>query len=139
MRYKIQIVLLALTTQLVFSCNNSDENRTGAGETELSGADLYAKKCASCHLGSGTGMENVYPPLAQSDYLKDKEKTIEMVLKGKSGEIEVNGRKYNGVMPALSLSDEEVAEVLNYVYTNMDNSGSRVSIAEVNAVREKTK
>jgi len=52
-------------------------------------------------------------------------------------EITVNGHEFNGVMPAWSLSDEDIADVLTYVYNTWGNSGLEVTPAEVNAYRVK--
>jgi nitrite reductase (NO-forming) len=41
-------------------------------------------------------------------------------------------------MPALGLSDEDVANALTYVYSNWGNAGHEVTPAEVHAVRERT-
>jgi nitrite reductase (NO-forming) len=38
-------------------------------------------------------------------------------------------------MPALGMSDDDVANVLTYVYSNWDNAGHDVTPAEVSAVR----
>jgi nitrite reductase (NO-forming) len=90
-------------------------------------------------MAAGDGIENVYPPLAKSDYLADRERAIHQVIKGSSGEIVVNGKKYNNTMPPQQLTDEEVAAVLTFVYTNpnMGNGGAAVTIDEVKAVRAK--
>jgi nitrite reductase (NO-forming) len=99
------------------------------------GDDIYKRNCASCHMAGGDGIANVYPPLAKSDYIADRERAIMQVIKGSSGEIVVNGKTYNNTMPPQQLNDEEVAAVLTYVYTNMGNSGTPVTAAEVAAVR----
>jgi len=103
----------------------------------VTGEDLYKRNCVACHQANGEGLANSFPPLAKSDYLADKEKTIGQVIKGKTGEIQVNGKKYNNVMPAQQLSDEEIASVLTYVYTNLGNSGNAITVDEVKAVRAK--
>ena len=33
------------------------------------GKDVYTTYCQSCHMEQGEGLEDVYPPLAKSDYL----------------------------------------------------------------------
>lgn len=86
-------------------------------------------------MAAGEGIENVYPPLAQSDYLKDKTRAIHQVINGSSGEIVVNGKKYNNTMPPQQLSDEEIAAVLTYVYSGWENGGGTVTAEEVKAVR----
>lgn len=102
-----------------------------------SGETIYKRSCTSCHMAAGEGIPNVYPPLAGSDYLADRERAITQVIKGSSGEIVVNGKKYNNTMPPQQLNDEEIAAVLTYVYTHWDNNGQAVTADEVKAVRAK--
>ena len=136
-------VLFATTISLaLFSCGNS-ATKTGVANEPASpsaaGKDVYGRACASCHLPGGDGMAGVYPPLAKSDFLKDKEKTIGMVIKGGTEEIEVNGTKYHNLMPPQQLSDDEVAQVLNYIYSNFGNAPQQVTVAEVKNLRDKLK
>jgi nitrite reductase (NO-forming) len=92
------------------------------------GKAVYARTCFACHQEDGTGIPNAFPPLAQSDYLnEDPGRTIETVLKGRNNEITVNGKKYNGVMPAQLLNDEEIANVLCYVYANWGNKKQEIT------------
>src|SRR6478609_8358476 len=80
------------------------------------GKDVYVANCMSCHMEQGEGIEDVYPPLAKSDYLMaDKKRSINQVLKGLTGEIKVKGKIYNGEMLGIDLSDQEVSDVLNYI------------------------
>ena len=65
------------------------------------GKSIYAKTCFACHQATGEGLPNAFPPLAKSDYLNaDVNRAIEIVLKGKTGEVVVNGKKFNSVMTA---------------------------------------
>jgi len=113
------------------------ESGTSAAVSAPTGEDIFKRTCVSCHMATGEGIENVYPPLAKSDYLSDKERAIHQVIKGSSGEIVVNGKKYNNTMPPQQLNDEEIASVLTYVYTHMGNTGTAVTADEVKAVRAK--
>ena len=72
-----------------------------------------------------------------SEFITDKEKTIGQVIKGYTGEMVVNGKKYNSTMPAQQLNDDEVAAVLTYVYSNFGNGGTSVTAGEVTAARAK--
>jgi nitrite reductase (NO-forming) len=100
------------------------------------GQRTYNNICAACHQPSGKGVEGAFPPLAGSDYLNaDKARSIAIVTHGLSGKIEVNGKAYNSQMPALNLSDEDVANVLTYVYNTWGNAGHEVTPAEVAKVR----
>jgi len=102
------------------------------------GADVYTGQCLSCHMDAGQGLENVYPPLAKSDYLMaDKKRSIDQVLHGLSGEIKVNGVTYNAEMQGFeTLTDEEISDVLNYIRNSWGNKGEAVRPDEVKAVRK---
>ena len=92
------------------------------------GKNVYNRTCVACHQAGGNGIASVFPPLAKADYLNENvERVIDIVLNGKSGEITVNGEKYNSVMTAQNLSDREVANVLTYVYNSWGNNGSEVT------------
>jgi nitrite reductase (NO-forming) len=102
------------------------------------GRRIFTSICAACHQPGGTGIANVFPPLAGSDFLNaDKARAIGIVLNGLSGPVMVNGKLFNNAMPALGLSDEDVANALTYVYNNWNNQGHEVTPAEVNAVRSR--
>jgi nitrite reductase (NO-forming) len=102
------------------------------------GKGVYAANCAACHQASGQGIPKAFPPLVRSDYLNaDKERAIRTVTGGLQGPVTVNGEKYNGVMPAWTLSDEDVAAVLSYIYGSWGNSGKEVSAKDVQKHRAK--
>ena len=104
------------------------------------GAALYNGTCSVCHQSNGTGIPNVFPPLAKSDYLNaDKVRAIGAVLNGLSGPVTVNGAAYDSVMPPMSqLNDDEVANILTYILNSWGNSGGQVTAAEVGKVRSST-
>ncbi|MGV3504044.1 MAG: copper-containing nitrite reductase [Adhaeribacter sp.] len=100
------------------------------------GKFVYESNCAACHQQNGEGLAGAFPPVAKSDYLmKRADKGAGIVLHGLSGEITVNGKKFNGVMPQMQLSDDEVANVLTYVRNSWGNKGGLVKAAEVAKVR----
>ena len=84
------------------------------------GKEVYALYCQNCHMEDGNGMPGVNPPLAKSDFLKKPANTfINVILKGQSGEVVVNGIKYNVPMPSQEyLTDRQIADVLNYSKNN---------------------
>src|SRR5690606_8939567 len=74
---------------------------------------------------------------ANSDYLNaDVNRAIDAVLYGLTGEITVNGVKYNSVMTAQTVTDREAANVLTYVYNNWGNNGTEVTDEMVNSRRK---
>ncbi len=96
------------------------------------GGRVYSQNCAACHQPAGQGLAGAFPPLANSDYLNaNTGRAIDALLNGLSDEIVVNGETYNGVMPSLRLSDEDIANVLSYVYSSWGNSGAVVTPREV--------
>lgn len=101
-----------------------------------SGKELYEGTCFACHQSSGDGIANVFPPIAKSDYLNaNPSRAIKAVIKGLSGEITVNGKKFNSVMPSQNLTDVEIADVLTYVYDSWGNNKTVVTPAMVKAQR----
>lgn len=107
-----------------------------ASTAHAAGLEVYNTTCKACHQASGQGMAGVFPPLAKSDYIADKEATIKQVLHGSTGEMIVNGETYNGTMtPFNNLSDEQISDVLNFVYNSWGNTPLEVTPAEVAALR----
>ncbi len=107
-----------------------------ASQSIADGKVIYGRTCFACHQNEGQGIPNVFPPLAKSDYLnKDVNKAIDVVIKGLSGEVTVNGKKYNSVMPSQNLTDQEVADVLSYIYSNWNNNKTVVTPAMVKSRR----
>ncbi len=104
------------------------------------GKKVFLTACFACHMANGEGLPNVFPPLAQSDYLKaDKDRAIKTVLKGLSGPITVNGKPYNNLMPPQEFSDDQAADVLTYVMNSWGNAFGTVNSAEVKRVRAENK
>lgn len=100
------------------------------------GGAIFSQNCAACHQPDGKGIPGAFPPLAGSDFLNaNKTRAIQIVKGGFSGEVTVNGKKFNSVMPAQNLSDEDVANVLTYVFNSWGNSKKVVTPAEAKAVK----
>lgn len=102
------------------------------------GKQVYMQTCFACHQGEGQGIPNAFPPLAKSDYLNaDVDRAIGVVLNGLTGEITVNGKKYNSVMTRQMLSTDEVANVMTYVYNSWGNSKKVITKEMVEKVKNK--
>lgn len=107
-------------------------------ERMKAGATVYKQSCAACHQTNGEGVPHAFPPLAKSDFLMaDKTRAIRTVVHGLQGKVTVNGQEYDGVMPALGLNDEDIANVLTYVRNSWGNKGDMVTPAQVKAQRGK--
>ena len=84
------------------------------------------------------GIENVFPPLANSDYLlSDKVRAVAQTLNGSKIEMIVNGKKYTQEMVPQVDTKEDAVAVINYVLNNFGNKGGYVTLDEVKAVEIK--
>ena len=101
------------------------------------GNTVYSDFCVSCHLPSGNGVNKIYPPLANSDYLEaNRYASIKGLKFGLKGKIKVNGVEYNKYMPPMGLSAEEIADVMNYMNHSWGNTfGKIVTVVEVSAIK----
>jgi nitrite reductase (NO-forming) len=100
------------------------------------GKEIFGTTCFACHQSEGQGIPGAFPPLAKSDYLNaDSKRAIKTILHGLSGEITVSGKKYNNVMPAQNLSDDEIANVLTYIYNNWGNNKTEITPEMVKSLR----
>jgi mono/diheme cytochrome c family protein len=128
----IKTVTLILLVLIVTSCNSNKKEATtlvqsqepSQLETSIKrGKIVYNDMCITCHMPNGKGVPKAFPPLADSDYLRNKQpESIKGVKYGMSGEMIVNGVTYNNVMSPLGLSDDEVADVMNYINNSWGNT-----------------
>ncbi|MFM8178430.1 MAG: c-type cytochrome [Candidatus Kapaibacterium sp.] len=125
---------LSILLVLVFSAGTFAQDKA-------KGQKLYNEYCKTCHQETGKGLGSLYPPLAGSDYLKSKSKAdiIKAVTGGLKGEIVVNGKKFNGIMAPLpsKYTDQDVADILTYVYGSWGNNGTKITVADVKKNRVK--
>ncbi len=99
--------------------------------------------CQACHQPNGQGLPGVFPPLAGSDWVTGSdERLVAVLLHGLTGEIEVNGNTYNGMMPAFGASgfgwnDQRIANVITYIRQEWGNEAEPVMVDRVKEVRER--
>jgi mono/diheme cytochrome c family protein len=144
----MKLIGLICLLLISLSCKNaSEENTSVASEQQHSpemkesisrGAGLYRNFCASCHLAGGEGIKGVFPPVKDSDWLKEKQtESIHAIKFGLTGPIEVNGVEYDNFMPALGLSDSEIADIMNYINNSWGNNyGEPVTEEDVAAIEK---
>jgi nitrite reductase (NO-forming)/hydroxylamine reductase len=146
-----RIALLSLAMGAVFNTTLAADSALKVHQAEATkevslsdriarGQQLYLSNCAACHQPNGAGLAGAFPPLAKSDFINgNKTAAIKAVIDGLSGKITVNGQTYNGVMPNMAhLSNEDLADILTYVFNSWGNDKTVVQPAEVAAVRNKT-
>lgn len=113
------------------------ENGISAGPD---GKTVFAAHCSACHQATGQGIPGAFPPLAGSKWVnaKDSNLPLAIVHDGLSGEIEVAGAIYNGIMPAFksTLSSAELAAVLTYIRHEWGNNAKDLDAAMVDKYSE---
>jgi mono/diheme cytochrome c family protein len=97
------------------------------------GKEIYTAQCMNCHMEQGEGMEGVYPPLAKSNFLGNRDRLIKIILKGMRGPIKVNGTDYDSEMVGFDLTDEQASDVINYVRNSWGNKHPAVQPSEIAA------
>ncbi|WP_178984806.1 c-type cytochrome [Winogradskyella helgolandensis] len=127
-----RLILLGVSIVVFASCNSNtkktnlvatNQDSPQLKESMERGKIVYEDMCITCHLPDGKGVPRAFPPLADSDYLRNNQtKSIKAAKYGMSGEIVVNGIIYNSTMAPLGLSDEEVADVINYINNSWGNT-----------------
>lgn len=132
---KIIIALVLITSTIVYAQTNSLNDSIKRGKV------VYDKVCLSCHMADGGGVPNMNPPLSQTSYvLGDKNKLIGIVLNGMTDRIPIEDEYYsNNMAPHKDLNNQQIADVLTYVRNSFGNKASAVTVADVNAVRNKKK
>ena len=133
-----KILILATLTTLGFTFYSFQKKPAFDIKASVTrGKEIYQAQCITCHQENGEGLEDVYPPLAKSDYLlADKKRSIIQVIKGATGSMKVNGKEYNTEMTAFDLNDQEVSDVLNYIRNTWGNKGAAVTPEEVKLARK---
>ncbi len=121
-----------------WSCNDVKLQQPEFQESIQRGAVVFEDFCMQCHMADGKGVPKAFPPLANSDYLMKKRKeSIKAIKFGMSGEIIVNGQKYNTAMAPLGLSNKEVADVMNYITNSWGNKNDKmVTEDEVSKIQQ---
>ena len=103
------------------------------------GEKLYRGACIACHEADGSGSPRIYPPLPGNANLQsaDASSTLRIILDG--AETVTTPRAPNsGSMPAYDkeLSDQQIADVTNYIRNSWGNAAPAVTPAQVAAARK---
>jgi len=105
-----------------------------ADQVLYDGAALYARRCASCHGGSGEGLAGHGPPLAgnRAVTLQPAVDPIRVLLYGGFAAGTHGDPRPLGMPPyASTLDDTQIAAVLSYVRSAWGNAGAPVDPTEV--------
>lgn len=105
------------------------------------GKNTYEQHCAECHQSDGRGRGNDYPPLAGNSQVDSDNalNNIRIVLSGGVPPTTTGNPQPHSMPPfAEKLSDQQIADVLNYIRASWGNNGSGVAADQVRALRGST-
>jgi mono/diheme cytochrome c family protein len=103
------------------------------------GEQIYAHYCRACHEPDGSGAPRIYPPLPGNALLQsaDPSSTLRVILDG-AQTVTTPRAPNTGSMPsyARDLSDQQVADVTNYIRNSWGNAAPVVTAEEVAKARK---
>ncbi len=103
------------------------------------GERIYAHYCRACHETDGSGAPRIYPPLPANALLQsaDPSSTLRVILDG-AQTVTTPRAPNTGSMPsyARDLSDQQVADVTNYIRNSWGNTAPLVTAGEVRKARQ---
>ncbi|WP_312838831.1 c-type cytochrome [Pantoea piersonii] len=110
------------------------------GASRLPGEQTFNARCSSCHGADGRGQAPWIPPLAGATSMQvEASSAINIVLNG-SARIIADGVPDAYRMPPYrkQLSDQETADVLNYIRSSWGNGGAQTTAKAVGEMRQHT-
>lgn len=111
-----------------------------AGDLRQPGAQVYVNRCAGCHRSDGAGYARVFPALAGNPVVQSKDATSIMHLVLVGATVPATARSPSALtMPGFSasLSNQDVADVVNFVRNSWGNQAPRISASAVARERKK--
>jgi mono/diheme cytochrome c family protein len=110
-----------------------------APQAELAaGAAIYARSCIACHEADGSGAPRIYPPLPGNANLQaaDPSSTLRVILDG-AQTVTTPRAPNTGSMPAYArqMTDQQIADVANYIRNSWGNAAPIVTPAQVRKAR----
>lgn len=123
---------------------SSKEANAPAAATQGSakGKQLFSANCSACHQETGEGLPGAFPALKGNAAVNDANPAthIHAVLFGLAGAT-IDGTKYESEMPEFgsTLSDADIADIVNYERSSWGNHGKPVTAQDVTAERAKGK
>ena len=107
------------------------------------GEKFYIANCMACHAADGNGIEQLGPPLIQSEWVNESpEKLAAILLHGLTGPITVNGKKYTpaaampGLKDAPQINDAQLADVATFIRYAWNNRKDLVAPETISKVRK---
>lgn len=127
--------LKAILFLAVFSSCSGNSEQIKFNRYRVAGERLYEKVCANCHQPNGEGLRGLYPPLSNSDFLRNNfTESVCIIRNGAHKPLVINGTTYNMEMPPSGLSHLEIAEVVTYIYNAWGENRGLIDVKKVDSI-----
>jgi mono/diheme cytochrome c family protein len=104
------------------------------------GGAVFEDACTACHLEGGKGQTRMFPPLAGSAAVQQRDPSglVRYILAGARTAPTLSRPSFQS-MPSFAwkLSDQEIADVVTYIRNSGGNRAGPVSVSEVSKLRSK--
>lgn len=113
-----------------------------AAQDLVKGKKIYATRCLVCHQADGGGVPNMNAPLdgASNVVGNNISRLVSIIKNGYNEKVALDGFYYSNAMTANpDLTDADIANVLSYIRTSWTNKASKITLAQVQAVKGKSK
>jgi mono/diheme cytochrome c family protein len=146
-KFEVNSTLSKYLTQAITSREKNDMNSIYVVETRkddgrTNGLKLFRTICGACHGADGSGIENLAPPLKNSEYIDGSiHRLASVLLHGISGPLHVNGELYelNNDMPGLvnnpEITDQDIADIIGFLQNAFAKQGKRIRASEIETLR----
>ena len=121
-----------------FAYDESTDRALRRGDAEKRGAMLYLDNCAACHRPDGKGYDSVFPALAGNPVAEAANPiSLASIVLGGSATPITSLTPAQFTMPAFDwrLTDQDIADVVNFVRTSWGNSASAIDVNSVSRLR----
>jgi mono/diheme cytochrome c family protein len=128
-----KVLFLSFICVIIFS-------NTVSAQDLAKGKKIYETRCLVCHQADGGGVPNMNAPLdgASNVVGNNIARLVRIIRAGYSEKVPLDGMYYNNVMtPNPDLKDADIANVLSYIRTSWSNKASKITVAQVQAVKGK--
>ncbi len=128
-----KVLFLSFICVIIFS-------NTVSAQDLAKGKKIYETRCLVCHQADGGGVPNMNAPLdgASNVVGNNIARLVRIIRAGYNEKVPLDGMYYNNVMtPNPDLKDADIANVLSYIRTSWSNKASKITVAQVQAVKGK--
>lgn len=107
------------------------------GVYDSRGALLYVEYCLVCHRADGMGVPRIFPALAGNSavFTENAESVLQITLSGGRMPETPHDRMAFSMPSFSSLSDADIAEVVNYIRNSWGNEASKINVDDVVKMR----